>query len=73
MNARLPSTLAEAPPTHPIPDRFGTNAYLEDAELQSLLPLYLPVDLMAHLQPHLARLGERVGVLEGEFVVMPVA
>lgn len=61
MNARLPSTLAEAPPTHPIPDRFGTNAYLEDAELQSLLPLYLPVDLMAHLQPHLARLGERVG------------
>lgn len=44
-----------------IPDRFGTNAYREDLEFQSLLKLYLPPDLLQHLSPHLDRLGELVG------------
>ncbi|GAB3653373.1 acyl-CoA dehydrogenase family protein [Ramlibacter alkalitolerans] len=60
MNARLP-TFATEPQQHPIPDRTGTNAWLDDEEGQSLLPLYLPADLLAHLQPHLCRLGERAG------------
>ena len=46
---------------HPIPDRHGTNLYDDDAELQALLPLYLPADLLAHLQPHLQRLGGQAG------------
>jgi len=61
MNARLPSALTDALQPHPIPDRAGVNAFLEDEELQSLLPLYLPGELLAHLQPHLRALGERVG------------
>ena len=46
---------------HPIPDRHGTNLYDDDTELQALLPLYLPADLLAHLQPHLQRLGGLAG------------
>ncbi len=46
---------------HPIPDRHGTNLYDDDAEMQALLPLYLPADLLAHLQPHLQRLGSLAG------------
>ncbi|RJF92508.1 acyl-CoA dehydrogenase family protein [Noviherbaspirillum saxi] len=44
-----------------IPDRFGTNSFVEDQELQSLLKLYLPRDLWDHLKPHLHRLGELTG------------
>jgi acyl-CoA dehydrogenase len=44
-----------------VPDRAGANAYLDDPELQSLLPLYLPPELHQHLQPHLLRLGELAG------------
>jgi acyl-CoA dehydrogenase len=61
MNARVPTPSADPLLPHPIPDRAGTNAFLEDVELQSLLPLYLPADLLAHLKPHLTRLGERAG------------
>jgi len=64
MNARLPqaaTAAAHAPAEHPVPDRAGTNAYLEDTELQQLLPLYLAPDLVAHLQPHLERLGALAG------------
>ncbi|MDM0043341.1 acyl-CoA dehydrogenase family protein [Variovorax dokdonensis] len=46
---------------HPVPDRHGQNLYSTDAELQSLLALYLPADLLRHLQPHLHRLGELAG------------
>ena len=42
---------------HPVPDAHGQNLYAEDAELQALLPLYLPADLCAHLQAPLQRLG----------------
>ncbi len=52
--------LPSAPP-HPIPDRHGSNLYDDDAALQALLPLYLPADLLAHLQPHLQRLGGLAG------------
>jgi acyl-CoA dehydrogenase len=45
----------------PIPDRFGTNAFEEDRELEALLQLYLPEDLLQHLRPHLLRLGELAG------------
>ncbi|WP_334186374.1 acyl-CoA dehydrogenase family protein [Noviherbaspirillum sp.] len=44
-----------------IPDRFGTNSYSEDREMESLLRLYLPEDLVTHLKPHLHRLGEFAG------------
>ena len=46
---------------HPVPDRQGANFYTTDTELQSLLKLYLPADLLAHLQPYLQRMGELAG------------
>ncbi len=46
---------------HPVPDRHGANFYSTDSELQSLLRLYLPEDLLSHLQPHLQRMGELAG------------
>lgn len=46
---------------HPVPDRRGENFYTTDRELQQLLPLYLPADLLTHLTPHLTRLGELAG------------
>ncbi|QDL37016.1 acyl-CoA dehydrogenase family protein [Rhodoferax sediminis] len=44
-----------------IPDRSGTNLFDDDAELQSLLGLYLPEPLHAHLLPHFKRLGALAG------------
>jgi len=46
---------------HPIPDRHGQNLYTTDTELHGLLALYLPADLLRHLQPHLERLGALAG------------
>ncbi|WP_144636815.1 acyl-CoA dehydrogenase family protein [Bordetella genomosp. 13] len=46
---------------HPVPDRRGENFYTTDRELLQLLPLYLPADLLAHMTPHLVRLGELAG------------
>ncbi|WP_194724176.1 acyl-CoA dehydrogenase family protein [Noviherbaspirillum malthae] len=46
-----------------IPDRFGTNSFLEDRDMESLLNVYLPEDLVRHLKPHLNRLGEFAGGL----------
>ena len=40
------------------PDTRGGNFYECDAEMQSLLSLYLDPELLAHLQPRLSRLGE---------------
>ena len=48
-------------PPHAIPDRHGSNLYDDDTQLQALLPLYLPADLLTHLQPHLQRLGGLAG------------
>ncbi|WP_304304752.1 acyl-CoA dehydrogenase family protein [Pseudacidovorax intermedius] len=47
--------------TAAIPDRHGQNLYTTDTELQRLLALYLPAPLLAHLQPHLQRLGALAG------------
>ena len=49
------------PTDHPVPDAHGRNLYQYDSTLQALLPLYLPADLCAHLQPHLQRLGGLAG------------
>lgn len=46
---------------HPVPDRHGANFYTGDTELQALLKLYLPADLLAHLQPYFQRMGELAG------------
>lgn len=61
MNARLPADLGTAGDDHPVPDRAGANAYTDDPEFARLLTLYLPPELLAHLQPHLHRLGELAG------------
>ncbi len=46
---------------HPVPDRHGSNFYSTDPALQQLLQLYLPADLLAHLQPYLQRMGALAG------------
>jgi acyl-CoA dehydrogenase len=46
---------------HPVPDAHGQNLYTADPVLARLLPLYLPADLLAHLQPTLQRLGGLAG------------
>ena len=48
-------------PAHPVPDRHGQNLFGTDAELQRLLALYLPPDLLRHMQPHFERLGALAG------------
>ena len=55
------SAVPAAPAVHPIPDRHGQNLYNVDTELQSLLALYLPEDLLRHLRPHFERLGGLAG------------
>ena len=54
MTSTAPSTA-----THPVPDSHGGNLYAADAELQALLPLYLPAPLFLHLQPHLQQLDRK--------------
>src|SRR5882757_6244842 len=39
----------------------GLNYYAIDRSAQDLLPLYMDAPLLAHLQPHLAELGELAG------------
>jgi len=55
-------------PTHPpsnsdriAGDCHGLNFFDIDASLQSLLQIYLPADLLAHMLPHYRRLGEIAG------------
>jgi len=59
------SSHAEAAPppcaAHPVPDRHGQNLFATDDELQRLLALYLPEDLLAHMKPHFERLGALAG------------
>ncbi len=49
------------PESHPVPDRHGSNLYTADPALRELLGVYLPPDLLAHLEPHLHRLGALAG------------
>jgi alkylation response protein AidB-like acyl-CoA dehydrogenase len=51
----------EASHKHPVPDAHGTNLYSADPQLAALLSVYLPPDLLAHLQPHLHELGALAG------------
>ncbi len=44
-----------------VPDSHGLNLFRADPTLAALLPLYLPQDLLAHLAPHLDRLGAMAG------------
>ncbi len=44
-----------------VPDSHGLNLFRADPALAALLPLYLPGDLLAHLLPHLDRLGGLAG------------
>lgn len=44
-----------------VPDSQGLNLFRADPTLAALLPLYLPKDLLAHLTPHLDRLGGLAG------------
>lgn len=50
--------LLEAPA---VPDSYGHNLFDADPDLVPLLGIYLPPDLLAHLKPHLHRLGGLVG------------
>lgn len=62
--ACMPDTAA-----HPIPDAHGANLYEADDALQALLTLYLDPALLAHLQPHLHRLGALAGGLLDEWAL----
>jgi acyl-CoA dehydrogenase len=44
-----------------VPDSAGENLWRNDPAFARLLPLYLPPDLLAALQPHLDRLGALAG------------
>ena len=48
-------------PAHPVPDRHGQNLFTTDAELQRMLALYLPPELVRHMGPHFERLGALAG------------
>lgn len=57
----LPTAATRPDAGHPVPDAHGQNLYAADPVLARLLPLYLPPDLLAHLQPTLQRLGGLAG------------
>ena len=57
----LPTAANRPDASHPVPDAHGQNLYAADPVLARLLPLYLPPDLLAHLQPTLQRLGGLAG------------
>ncbi|GGG48445.1 oxidoreductase [Caldovatus sediminis] len=44
-----------------VPDSRGINLYRADPTMRRLLDLYLPADLVAHIEPHLDRLGGLAG------------
>ncbi|MFC4168511.1 acyl-CoA dehydrogenase family protein [Teichococcus aestuarii] len=58
-----PGAAALAPPSGAaaVPDSHGLNLWRADPVLQRLAGLYLPPDLLAHLAPHLDRLGGLAG------------
>jgi acyl-CoA dehydrogenase len=64
MQAR-PSTSPAGPQA--VPDSRGLNLYRADTTLRRLLALYLPANLLAHLEPRLDRLGALAGGALNEF------
>jgi len=53
--------MTEPRKTHPVPDRHGLSLYSHDVQMQQLLPLYLPADVLQHIQPYLEEMGELAG------------
>jgi acyl-CoA dehydrogenase len=53
-----------------VPDSRGLNLYRADPTLRRLLALYLPANLLAHLEPHLDRLGALAGGSLSEFAAV---
>ena len=49
------------PRSNPVPDQRGANLFTTDPELASLLRVYLPADLLAHLTPRFEALGAEAG------------
>ena len=49
------------PRSSPVPDQRGANLFTTDPELASLLRVYLPADLLAHLTPRFEALGAEAG------------
>ncbi len=46
---------------HPVPDQHGANLFETDPAFEALLRVYLDPALLAHLRPHLSRLGALAG------------
>lgn len=46
---------------HPVPDRHGQSLYSDDVQLQKMLALYLPAEVMQHIEPYLQEMGELAG------------
>ena len=53
-----PWPVVRAMSRHVAPDCSGLNVFALDRSLRDLLPLYMDAPLLAHLAPHLERLGE---------------
>ncbi|HMO47599.1 MAG TPA: acyl-CoA dehydrogenase family protein [Rubrivivax sp.] len=58
------------PALNPIPDQKGVNLYDTDPFIKGLLEVYLPADLVRHLEPHLSRLGGLAGGLLDELATI---
>lgn len=55
------NTTLSVQPVLAVPDRHGSNLFTDDAGLLALLGVYLAPPLLAHLLPHLTRLGNLAG------------
>ena len=62
MDTLPPPSLRPAPTgAEAVPDSAGLNLFRADPWLAPLLGLYLPAELLAHLRPHLDRMGALAG------------
>jgi acyl-CoA dehydrogenase len=57
----MPDTGLHPGPNAAVPDSRGINLYAVDPALRRLAGLYLPGDLLEHLEPHLHQLGALAG------------
>ena len=53
-----------------VPDSAGSNLYTADPTLRRVAALYLPRDVLDHLEPHLVRLGALAGGALDELAAM---
>jgi acyl-CoA dehydrogenase len=61
MERRMPAQTMPAQITTIAPDTTGLNFFAADQSLQDLLHIHLPATLLAHVTPHLDRLGAAAG------------